>query len=79
MILEDGTKILPVHFVVVDAFGRHGVACVPNVDVDLRPVVWQRSNDVRAVSCVLCKKTEAFRKAREFLEAAIGGSIYDKG
>ena len=78
MLLEDGTKVVPVHFVYRPMLesGRKGVwkmACSPEMYVMKKgpdePYI--RSEDVRAVTCPMCQNTLIFKTARVALDAEL--------
>ena len=71
MIHEDGSQSLLVHYAYSDdVFARKNsekIACAPNLkELEAQPRrqwPWQRSNDVRAVTCPQCQRTEVFLAA----------------
>ena len=60
-----GESTTLIHFVFQDAPER--IACCPNM-TEFHSTVYhpnyQRSNDARAVTCPMCKKTDAYGRAR---------------
>lgn len=74
MLLEDGSKVTPVHFTFADGAGKWWLACVPTLDLEAdnkRPAPWQRTNEPRAVTCPLCKRTDTYKDARAHLDAVL--------
>ncbi len=69
-VLPDGKELLLIHFLVD---GK--IACQPQLpqkQMRLKDgVVWQRSDDVRGVSCPLCKGTVVFQDAQTVLQLAL--------
>jgi hypothetical protein len=63
-ILEDGKEIVLIHFVIQDGTR---IACTPNLEVlsanRFRSVPVIRSDNINAVTCPVCKRTNDFRKA----------------
>ena len=53
------------------------IACMPNMtefhQTPYHPN-YQRANDVRAVTCPACRKTQVFRQEQQRLDVALGGS-----
>jgi hypothetical protein len=81
MIREDGTSFLPVHFVFQKVWPRDWILACNEQMVQLhalpeRPLVMQRSDDPRAVTCPLCQETEAFLDARADIEAAVASGRF---
>lgn len=78
MLLEDGSQVTPVHFTFQDGAGEWWLACVPTVDLRtvFRPVPWQRTDEPRAVTCPLCKRTSVFKDAQAHLEAVLGRAMH---
>lgn len=83
-ILPGGQVITLIHFVseiMAPPVGTEGapvlqwrIACMPNMtEFGTTPYHknHMRSDDVRAVTCTACKKSIAFKKAQDTLEAAI--------
>lgn len=80
MVLEDGRQVAVVHLVCQMATERQmpdglmvpvvdwRIACTPGLQdlhgTNQRLEPWQRSEDVRAVTCPLCKRTQAYRSVR---------------
>lgn len=78
-ITPTGGSITLVHFTHDIATGvvpEWRIACMPNM-VEFHTTVYhthyQRSNDVRGVSCPACKKSPTFKQAKDRLESALGG------
>jgi hypothetical protein len=78
MLLEDGTKVVPVHFLYRPrlATGRKGgwkMACSPEMYAMMKkegePYI--RSEDVRAVTCPMCKGTLVFKAAKAVLDSEL--------
>lgn len=51
------------------------IACAPGTTMlnatENRPFPYQRSDDVRAVTCPLCKDTDEFKRAKNELQSAL--------
>jgi hypothetical protein len=69
MILEDGTEITPIHFLVIVPHGRSRMACMPGLtdfaSAKYRAMPWMRSEEPRSVSCPLCQLTAEFIAAKD--------------
>ncbi len=83
MIHEDGTQSLLVHYAYsTDVFARKGserIACAPNLkELEAQPRrywPWHRSNDVRAVTCPQCQRSEIYLAASTELYKAQAVSV----
>lgn len=74
-ILATGGSVTLIHYTHAVG-GNWRIACMPNMvefHVTLYHPNYQRSDDVRAVSCPACKKTAAFTGAQDALTAALRG------
>src|SRR5215831_19802640 len=90
MILEDGTTVILIHLVHKTPSGW-SIACVPNLEeknfsaTDRRDHPWRRSDDPRAITCMLCKATKAYKVSMEKLrqpviidqQVSIEGRLYN--
>lgn len=74
-ILPGGGKITLIHYTYADGLGEsYRIACMPNMtefhETPYHPV-YQRSNDVRAVTCPACMKSSVFKESQRILEDAL--------
>lgn len=67
--LADGSEIVVVHYLVQPRFGKPHLACIPTMQDFGRTVSGgapiMRTDECRSVTCPLCKRTEAHKKALE--------------
>ena len=74
MVLEDGREIILIHFAVRNGKG-YKIACVPgleNFHAFNRGHPWHRTEEVKAVTCKVCKSTAEFKQARIDYDTAVG-------
>lgn len=76
MTMEDGQDIILVHFVYKEG-RRYRIACSPHLpEIDMTSKgkfwSWYRTEELRSVTCPLCRRTEAFHKAREQFITLLG-------
>lgn len=66
MILADGTAVVLIHLVTLEG-GREVMACAPRLrelhTANYRTQPWQRTGEPGAVTCPLCKVSDAYRRA----------------
>lgn len=67
MILADGTEITTIHYLVQPKFKAPYIACTPGLEDftagKYRSSPWIRSDETKAVTCPMCKKTAEFMEA----------------
>jgi hypothetical protein len=65
-ILEDGTEVTLIHFLCETKDGLR-LACTPNLEVlcasRIRHIPHMRSEEITAVTCPICKRTNEFKHA----------------
>lgn len=76
MILADGSEVVLVHLLFTPAFGDSRISCLPGLkdfsSGKYRQMPHLRTDDVRSVTCPVCKRTDDFKAGSEELRSKIG-------
>jgi hypothetical protein len=76
MIMADGSEVTAIHFLYHPEYGADRIACMPGLTDfaagKFRQSPHIRTDEVRSVTCSLCKKTADYRAGIERLRGKVG-------